>query len=317
MKIFEELLLITGLSPPDLTRLIIGAPVRYKTYSIPKKAGGWRTIAQPSKEVKLLQRVVEDLILKDCGVHAAATAYEKGTSISRNARVHASSRVIMKLDFKAFFNSIRPTDWRKYAKEKLDLDEESVSVCEYILFWGAGAAKPACLSIGAPTSPKLSNILLYDLDVQFHAICVENNVRYTRYADDITLSGTSIEVLVKAEKKIGAVLSKASYPKLSFNEEKRGVYSKKGRRSVTGLKITPQGQVSLGRERKRKISSMIHKFALGVLANEEVYTLKGLLAFALDNEPDFVQRMSAKYGNELILQLQRLHIPPRSDRIPS
>jgi RNA-directed DNA polymerase len=269
------------------------------------------------KEVKILQRAIQSLILDSCIVHSSATAYEPGTSISKNAEVHAQNRVILKLDFRAFFPSIKPVDWRKYAKEKLDLDDQSISVCEYVLFWGGGFRKPAFLSIGAPTSPKLSNILMYDLDVQFARICKDHHVDYTRYADDITLSGQSIEALVEVEKQIAVVLSKAPYPKLTFNGEKRGLYTKKARRSVTGLNITPQGHLSLGRERKRIISSMIHKYTLGILPIEELYTLKGLLAFALDNEPAFVNRMSIKYGSDAVKKLQKLHIPSRADRVKS
>ena len=56
--IFTALTIETGLSQIDLRKLIETAPRRYKVFEIPKRSGGMRTIAQPSREIKLLQRVL-------------------------------------------------------------------------------------------------------------------------------------------------------------------------------------------------------------------------------------------------------------------
>jgi len=43
---------------------------------------------------------------------------------------------------------------------------------------------------GAPTSPYLSNLLTADMDGAIYRFCAENgSLRYTRYADDISISG--------------------------------------------------------------------------------------------------------------------------------
>lgn len=41
---------------------------------------------------------------------------------------------------------------------------------------------------GAPTSPAISNIIMLDFDNRVESYCKENNISYTRYCDDITLS---------------------------------------------------------------------------------------------------------------------------------
>ncbi|MGO6673542.1 retron St85 family RNA-directed DNA polymerase [Rhizobium leguminosarum] len=314
MNILDELRYLTGLGISDLTRIISSAPVRYKVYSIPKKSGGSRTIAQPSRELKFLQRNLAKLILEKCPVHPSATAYEPGSRIFSNAQSHAQNYVILKMDFESFFHSIKPTAWRNFAKSKLDLSAADISLTEKIFFWGAGTNVPACLSIGAPTSPQLSNILMYDFDVEISRICKDMGVVYTRYADDITISGRSKEILQSVEKRIVQVVSKTKYPSLRFNQEKRGIYTKSQRRVVSGLKITPTGDVSLGRERKRFISSLVHKYSLNILDDEARYKLKGLLAFAADNEPAFLTRLRAKYGDDIIDQVIRMHIPKRGLR---
>jgi len=62
--------------------------------------------------------------------------------------------------------------------------------------WGRGAARllvsllslDGSLPQGAPTSPRLSNLLNYRLDVRLDAIARRNGAAYTRYADDLTFS---------------------------------------------------------------------------------------------------------------------------------
>src|SRR2546423_9100808 len=42
---------------------------------------------------------------------------------------------------------------------------------------------------GAPTSPVISNSILYKMDKQMTAFCNRRSLKYSRYADDITVSG--------------------------------------------------------------------------------------------------------------------------------
>lgn len=44
---------------------------------------------------------------------------------------------------------------------------------------------------GAPTSPYIANIIFYNIDKRIFSYCQKNNLRYTRYADDITISGSN------------------------------------------------------------------------------------------------------------------------------
>lgn len=92
-------------------------------------------------------------------------------------------------------------------------------------------------------------------------------------------------------------------PRLSINHEKTIHLSKRNQRKVTGLVLSSEGKVSLGRNRKREISSLIHRFALGQLDPTDVFRLQGLLGFANDAEPDFVVRMRKKYGDLVIAAL--------------
>ena len=94
----------TGLPRGMLDSLVASAPYRYKVYTVSKKTGrGLRTIAQPAKEVKFLQRIILDRVIVGLPVHTAAFAYRKKHNIRMNAEIHAHNNFLLKMDFKQFF----------------------------------------------------------------------------------------------------------------------------------------------------------------------------------------------------------------------
>jgi RNA-directed DNA polymerase len=314
MNLQDELSEHFGLDINDMARIISTAPARYKIYQIPKRRGGTRIIAQPSRDLKSIQRFIVQTKLSNLPVHQSATGYVKRKNILDNARAHQLNRVILKLDFENFFPSILVRDWSIFIKSRQ-------SWCEFLrpdsqlyaklLFWGIGSTTPRCLSIGAPSSPILSNILLYDLDKKFSEEASKLKLVYTRYADDITVSGSSTEDIRAFEAAARKIVRSTKSPKLRFNEEKRGLYLRGRRRMVTGLVITPIGDISIGRQRKRLISSLIHRSRMSDSDAILLGRLKGLLGFCLANEPSFVSRMRAKYGNEILDRVLSFRIPPR------
>lgn len=315
MTLLDELVEHMGVGHAEISRIVNTAPARYKTFPIAKRSGGTRTIAQPSRELKDIQRYVLSRYLERFPVHAAASAYVSGRGIASNARAHLYSKVILKLDFQQFFPSIVAADWIRLLKRHPDLNISKIDqfFLTKILFWGVERRSivPRALSIGAPTSPMLSNIVMFELDVAFAAIADELQIAYTRYADDITVSGASAESVRAFEKMARRALKESKSPKLAFNEEKRGLYTRGQRRMVTGVIITPEDKISMGRGRKREISTLIHKSSLGLLDPEQRGHLKGLLGFAVSIEPEFLSRLRTKYGDGPVDDALRYHVPKR------
>lgn len=316
MSLLLDIVIHTGLSASDALRIISRAPARYKEYPIPKRSGGVRIIAQPSRELKVLQRFIMNHLLTDLPVHPAAMAYVAHRNIFDNANAHRGGSAILKLDFENYFPSIRVSDWTTYVRNnKPEWDQDNdLSNMTKILFWGQGRSRPKCLSIGAPTSPIISNIIMHDLDTLFVREATRCQAVYTRYADDITISADSVEKIVSVEEFIRAQIKITRHPKLKINESKRGIYTKGQRRLVTGLILTPEGNVSIGRERKRMISALIHKYSLNLLNVDEVGYLKGMLGFTIANEPQFINRMREKYGDDVINRILQTQIPRRGER---
>jgi hypothetical protein len=144
-------------------------------------------------------------------------------------------------------------------------------------------------------------------------MALKDDLIYTRYADDITVSGLSTEAVLRFESLASKTIRSLKSPKLSFNVEKRGLYTKGQRRMVTGLIITPDGQVSVGRERKRLISAMLNRSSHNLLNPLERSRLKGLLGFCVATEPHFLRRMRIKYSDEVVDAAMRFYAPLRGD----
>jgi len=290
----------------DLVFLAHSAPYRYKVYEVRKKQPHKkRTIAQPAREVKRLQYWIISELLKHFPIHPAATAYRQGKSILNNAKPHAKKRFLLKLDFKDFFHSIKVDDFRKFLEQEgsQTVDASDFDYLCRILFWNDKRTGDLILSIGAPSSPILSNILMHEFDVKVSEYCKSAAVTYTRYADDMTFSTNKPEILRSVVTNVEQICTELPYPRLSLNTEKTVHASKATSRRVTGLVLSNEGDVSIGHKRKREIRAAVHHFKIGKLNVIETAKLGGTLAFVKSVEPAYLRALKKHYGEAVINRL--------------
>lgn len=304
MSIIYELAKDLGLAPKDILLIAKTAPYRYKEFRIPKKKPGtFRQIAQPAREVKILQRWIVENVINKLPIHDSATAYIEGRNIAFNAKQHSLNPFLLKMDFKDFFPSIIPNDFENHMRKFLPgIYDAELELLSRILFW-KNSQGTMQLSIGGPSSPSLSNTIMYEFDSMINSECNTLGVSYSRYADDLAFSAQDFDKLRLIQEKVSNVLNKISYPRLRINTDKTVFLSKKGNRTVTGVVITNEGNTSLGRDRKRLISCQINYFKKGMLNRESILKLRGMLCFANDIEPIFIERMKSKYSMNTIQEI--------------
>jgi hypothetical protein len=286
--------------PSEVVGLLPTVQRRYKVYDIPKRSGGFRSIAQPAREVKSLQQAVVSGLLKQLPVHPNATAYRNGVGLIANAAPHAGHNAILKLDFENFFNSIKQSDFEDHLRRVMPrLSLSDIELAGLICFWKSARRASPVLSVGAPSSPIISNIMLYNLDVALLQIADDVGANYTRYADDMTFSHPSAGALWRLLPIIENAIRRNARPVLRLNNQKTKVFSPKNHRGVTGLTLSNDGLISLGRARKRRIQSTVHHFLLGKLDSERIRELGGWLSFAKEVEPGFIDRLEVKYQSSI------------------
>jgi len=295
----------SGVSALYIEGLILTASRRYKSYNIPKRTGGIRKIDHPAREIKFLQHWLLRHLLMNLPVHSSATAYREGSSILNNANAHSRQNYLLKLDFTNFFPSIKSEDVVSVINEHrnvpglVDLSDHDIGLVSKIV------CKDGALTIGAPTSPLLSNAVMFGFDAAIASYCANVGAVYTRYADDIAVSTNVPDVLSGVLGFIRGLVSERSCPSLILNEDKTLFTSRKRRKVVTGLFLTPDGKVSIGREKKRKVKYMIHRWTQKALSEGDISYLRGYLAFCRAVEPRFVTSLERKYGVETVLEIER------------
>ncbi|HBQ5881117.1 retron St85 family RNA-directed DNA polymerase [Klebsiella pneumoniae] len=292
-----------GISRIKLASSARRSPLKYKVYKIPKRHSGVRVIAQPTPEVKDLQRKLVEFLRTQLTVHPCATAYEPGKGIRENALRHVNNRYLLKMDFSNFFNSIKPEMFKNaLLHDSVEIDDNTLILLINIFFWcpGKKLSGKLVLSVGAPSSPFISNYVMKKFDQLLSEICAKAGITYTRYADDMTFSTQRENVLFMLKEQIATLLAQSGYENITINESKTVFSSKAHNRHVTGVTLTNDNQLSVGRKNKRYASSLIFRFKLGELSTNETLTLKGLLAHYFHIEPRFKLSMKKKYGLAII-----------------
>ncbi len=304
MNLIQQLAQRLNKSDDDVARFLVNAPKKYKVYTIPKRTSGHRVIAQPSRELKTYQR--KYLELQELPIHDAAMAYREGLSIKDNAIAHKNNRYLLKLDLENFFNSINNhlfwRVWGTIVPLPSAIDREFL---EKLIFWCPSKKNGGSLvlSIGAPSSPLVSNFFMYKFDCVISELSREKNIIYTRYADDLTFSTNQRDVLFEMPLLVEKELASLFGGSIRINKKKTKFSSKAHNRHVTGITISNNGKLSLGRDRKRYIKHMIHQFSLNKLNKDNYLHLKGLIAFAKHVEPTFLQSLTKKYSAKVISEI--------------
>lgn len=305
MSIIDRMRKELPFSADELYDLISTAQHRYKVYRIPKRQPNqFRTIAQPSPEIKLIQRWLISKVFSSLPIHKAATAYREGRSIGDHAALHAKNRFLLKMDFTNFFPSISVVDVRQYLVEIGKMSVEDARIISLLVCWRDKSKGKLCLSIGAPSSPHLSNVMLYAFDKKIVQLCRTHKVTYSRYADDLAFSTNRKEVLSEIALQVKVVCEQLEHPKLEVNHKKTVSTSRAFRRVLVGLFLTPDGAISLGREKKRRLRSELYRFSQDRFDVADIPRLRGELAFAWSVEKQFIYSLLRQLGVEIFRKLE-------------
>jgi RNA-directed DNA polymerase len=309
--LFGRLLDLTPFSERDLIVLIATAPLRYKEHYIEKRNGrGKRLISQPTAEIKFLQRLLLKHELSKLPLHEAAVAYRHNHSIKDHASPHASANYLLKLDFTDFFPSLKVAAlMHRLTKDTNYSEKEKWIICQ-LLCKKSRRSNLLELAIGAPSSPYISNYVMWEFDTKLTEFCKKQEVTYTRYADDMALSTSHPHLLDTVKLEVNKLLNELQYLGLSLNETKTVNVSKKNRRTLVGLRLSNEGAVSIGREEKRRLRAMMNALLNSRLQIEEILRLRGRLAFLHSVDPQFVEALCSKNGFARIADIK----PPQIDK---
>ncbi len=245
---------------------------RYREFTIPKRSGGRRKISAPEPETKGLQRRILRRVLAGLTSHPAAHGFEKGRSIVTNALPHVGKAVVVRMDLEDFFGSTREARVREYFR-RIGWSGEAGEILTRVTTHGGA------LPQGAPTSPRLSNLVNGRLDARLAAAAKRFGAAYTRYADDITFSFAEDdrEAVAAVIGTAGAAVADEGYR--LHRRKNMHVRGRRSRQVVTGL-VVNEG-VNLPRGTRRWLRAVAHRMETGrgsTLTPEELAGWRALVS---------------------------------------
>ena len=256
----EKLLSASGLSPQDFWL----TDITYSQNSIPKRDGTRRVLHIPSVDLMAVQRslhkiltysVMDRLPLKAQKlVHPCANAFVPGRSSLTNARPHIGCHVLIKLDIEDFFPSISTMQVRRCLKKSfsyLEVNDAVIDRITEILTYNGQ------LPQGAPCSPTISNLALRNFDAALSKALFPIGARYTRYADDISISLTR-ENQAFTGKIIATVRSLLDEYGFVMKEEKTQVLRPHQAQRICGITIN-SGKTTVSRKQRRLLRAAKHR----------------------------------------------------------
>jgi RNA-directed DNA polymerase len=258
--------------------------LRHYTYAwIARPGAPVRLLEQPKARLKAIQRRILRELLVHVPAHDAAHGFVPGRSVAGHAAAHTGAATVVRFDLEDFFvslpagrvygifrlagypeavahlltglttNAVPPGAWADIPAP--DGGDPRLLRAHHLL--GRRLAAPH-LPQGAPTSPLLANLCAFTLDRRLAGLAARLGATYTRYADDLVLSGDR-RLARGATRLTATVAAIAADQGLRLNARKTRVMPAAGRQRVTGVVVNVRPNVA--REELDRLKAILHNAA--------------------------------------------------------
>lgn len=245
----------------------------YNKIEIKKQNGKIRVLHEPKPNLKVIQRKLLEHInffftdknyplFKNIKLINGVVAYRKNKSVINNANFHIAQEFVLKLDIKDFFGNIKVEKLEEFwfqllKKSSTDIlksyifnsefdDEQLRSLAKKINYI---TSINGHLPQGGPLSGILANYYMILFDSKLLNHCKTKSFNYSRYSDDITISGKLSDL--KMGSLLGAIQFMLKDLGLKLNKSKTKLLKSNTRQIVTGVVVNVHKNA--GREYKRTI----------------------------------------------------------------
>lgn len=241
-----------------------------------------RNLLVPSGALKSIQKQIKEVILDEVPWPVCVYGGVRRRSTKANAAVHVGQPVIFTLDIKSFFPSVRPGRVVQ-AFEGIGFGEPAAKLLARLTTFDNQ------LPQGTHTSTALANLVLSRADFRITRLANEHGFTYTRYVDDLSLSGGGR--LYKFRNLIVRIIEDEGF---QIKIEKKHTESSRVRQIVTKLVVNTK--VNLTREKRQEIRRAVLSEAHqtnGVLSPRG----KGLLAWLSYINPKAGAKVKNRIGS--------------------
>lgn len=230
----DHLALLLNLTTDELKYITDNSVRMYRTFDLEKSDNkSKRTINAPFPRLKFIQQWINvNILCRDKNILPCCQAFMPQDllgkrDIKTNALPHVGCKWLLNMDLKNFFPNITYKQVYAYFYQLGYIEEVARALSQL-------CCKDFRVPQGAPSSPMLANHIARSMDEDIQAYCKSHGFIYTRYADDITISGNEYVDAKSLINDMEAIIFKNDF---WVNRKKTKFRVRGNRQSVTGLTI--------------------------------------------------------------------------------
>lgn len=234
----------------------------YKIFRLRKPNVGhspdrFRYICAPCEDLLRVQRWINTHILSRIEPHETSYAYDNRHGVLDAAALHCEARWLIKLDLTNFFESVLEPRvyelFRSFGYQPL-VAFELARLCTRLRASGNpdqryknrtppeglpynGDSRIGHLPQGAASSPRIANLVMRSLDESLQHFASENDMLYSRYADDLVFSSREDFDRLHAMQHITAINNRLVHEGFWLNKSKTKIVTPGTRKIVLGLLV--------------------------------------------------------------------------------
>lgn len=281
-----------------------------------------RTVYAPTPKLKLLHRFINNTILEFADYNADVVfSYRKGVSIRNAVEKHSHNNFFFQTDLSNFYGNIHQSEVQAALMNQLkntpvlDIEKYIQRIVELVIV-------DDHIPAGFSTSPLLSNICLFSFDNELFKYCQARGLTYTRYSDDLIISGQTNDFAGDIESVINNLLAQYVNTAISINSSKTKLHKKGHKFKLLGFSILPNGIVTIPSADKKEVESLLYFYLTDNNKFENYFkntqnpkdlesydksfrehalgTLSGKLIAFNSMDKQYVSKLRRKYGNTVI-----------------
>ncbi|HTL33030.1 MAG TPA: reverse transcriptase family protein [Kofleriaceae bacterium] len=243
---------------------------RYRWIAKRSSGGGQRLIEAPKSRLRVVQRRLLDDIVSRIPPHDACHGFRAGRSVRTFAAAHVGHEVVIRIDLQSFFASVfapRVVAVMRTAGYPDGVARTIAALCTHATPYdviaraaGLDAVEKARLRAphlpqGAPSSGALANLAAFGFDVRVAAFADAIGAIYTRYADDVAISGGR-ELARRASSIVARVGAIAHDERFAVNFRKTRVMVRSARQRIAGVVVNEK--LGVARDELDRLRATLH-----------------------------------------------------------
>jgi RNA-directed DNA polymerase len=271
------------ISPQEIDYVTSRLHTFYKAKSQPKADGTSRKLLVPYGRLKELQLLIKERVFDRIPLLPCVQGGVKNKSVISNALPHVGQTIVFSIDIKNFFPSVSPTRVVRIFRS-IGFGEEAAEILTKLTTWQFQ------LPQGTHTSTAIANLSLGEIDKRIRTLSTMHGFAYTRYVDDLTLSGGYR--ILKFRGLLQRIVESDGF---SVKPEKTVTMHAGMRQVVT--KLVVNGKVNLSWEQRNEI----RKEVLQCLSNpgqEIPASTRGRVAWLRSVNPRFGKKLESRLGSK-------------------